>query len=342
MSNDVLNTIILTVVMALAIGIGLYVTQKVQPVELERLEQEEEAIRLRQAEVETLLVEEAQASQEAAQALRRWNSRYKILPDRLSSPDVVDYLNALSRSGFRQFDLTLAGSQQQANYSTFTYTISGTAYFESLYAFIWHIENSRGLYRVRDLSIEKVITAIPNPETDIDREVILAQFSMAVDAFFGGSEGMSAPDSIIAVPDEALPSRRAAINPFYPLVLENLPPNSDDLVDVEEDELVSVVGGAVVFNHGGDLRTLRAGDRVYLGRITAVDPNTARVIVDLNKGGIRERVELDLQTGERFRQAIGSVQLQRVQGPVMEDAPPPPGTPEARRAGLYSPVPIQD
>jgi len=101
-----------------------------------------------------------------------------------------------------------------------------------------------------------------------------------------------------------------------------------------------VIGDAAVFNHDGQMRTLRAGDRVYLGSVSHVDPNRAHVVIDLNKGGIRERVELDLQTGERYRQALGSVQLDAMAGPVMNDAPPAPGTPEARRAGLYSAAPI--
>ncbi|MDX1440136.1 MAG: hypothetical protein R3284_09550, partial [Rubricoccaceae bacterium] len=88
------------------------------------------------------------------------------------------------------------------------------------------------------------------------------------------------------------------------------------------------------------MRTLNQGDRVYLGRITSIDPNNASVVIDLNKGGIRERVELDLQTGERYRQAMGPVQLNPVVGPSMDNAPPAPGTPEARRAGMYNAAPI--
>ena len=63
------------------------------------------------------------------------------------------------------------------------------------------------------------------------------------------------------------------------------------------------------------------------------------LVIDLNKGGIRERVELDLQTGERYRQALGSVQLSGTSAPAPEPAPPAPGTPEARRAGLYDDPP---
>ncbi|NNF58895.1 MAG: hypothetical protein HKN04_11720 [Rhodothermaceae bacterium] len=335
MSNDVLNTLIMTVVMALAIGAGFYVTQKVQPAEIERLEQEEEAIRLRQAEVETLMAEESIASVEAAEALQRWNARYKILPDQLTSPDVVDYLNALSRSGFRAFDITLSGVQNRGTFSVYTYNITGMAYYESLYAFIWNVENGRGLYQLHGLSVDKEVTTIPDRENEVDRQVVLARFAMTMDAYFAGSDGMSAPDSLMEIPASVLPPRRPPVNPFYPLILTDLPNNVDDLVDVEMDGLVSVVGGQAVFVRKGEMRTLRVGDRVFLGHVASVDPNRARVVIALNKGGIRERVELDLQTGERFRQAIGSVQLENVRGPVMEDAPPAPGTPEARRSGLY-------
>ncbi len=339
MSNDVLNTIILTVVMALALGIGYYVTQQVQPKRLDALLAEEEAIRLRQAELQDLLGQEAIASEEAAEAYRRWNARYKVLPDQLSSPDVVDYLNALSRSGFRSFDITLAGVQQQPNFSVYSYNVTGLAYFESLYGFIWNVENGRGMYRIRDLSVSKSIASIPNAETGVNREVILAQFSFAVDAYFAGSQGMSAPDSLITVPASVMAPRTPAMNPFFPLILESLPPNTDDLVDVEADALVSVVGQQAVFERGGSMRSLRPGDRVYLGHVTVVDPNEGRVVIELNKGGIRERVELDLQSGERYRQALGSVQLAGMGAPAPEDAPPAPGTPEARRSGLYDDAP---
>ncbi len=144
MSNDVLNTLILSVFLAAAGGGGYYVTQKVQPAELDRIETEIEAIESREDEVETLIAEEATASEEAAATLARWNTRYKVLPSQLSSSDVVAYLNALSSRGFHRFDLSLTGVTPGQIASFYTYQVTGEAYFESLYAFIWHVENSRG------------------------------------------------------------------------------------------------------------------------------------------------------------------------------------------------------
>ncbi|MEM6327546.1 MAG: ABC transporter C-terminal domain-containing protein [Bacteroidota bacterium] len=335
MSNEVINTLILAAFLAATSGAGYYVTQNQQPAEIEALDAEIDAIENRAAELETLIQDEAVASEDAALALQRWNSRYKVLPAELASADVVAYLNALSSRGFRTFDLSFVGIQPASTAQYYTYRITGQAYFESLFSFIWNVENNRALYRVRELNVSKLVTQID--DSGVDRQVVLAEFTMEVDAFFGGPREVSAPDSMKVLPAEAFPPRSAAINPFYPYILESLPPNSDDLVEVDTDSLMAVIGGTAVFMREGEPRQLSAGSRVYLGRVSSVDPRTARVIVDLNKGGIRERVEIDLNTGERFRQAIGGSTLARgpVRGPTIEDAPPAPGTPDAEGHPLY-------
>jgi hypothetical protein len=331
-SNDILNTLVLGTLLAIVAGFGFYVTQNRQPAELEILEQQETAVRLRQAEVSELLVEQAQSRALAEDALRRWNARYKVLPEYLSSPAVVAYLNQLSMDGFQSFDVTLGGVARGNGFSTLSYDVRGSGFFEALYRFVWEVENGRGLYKIRDLNLREISHDEPNPATDVPRRQQLVQFSMTVEAYFGGAEGMSAPESLMTVPDHVLPSRETAGNPFYPLVLANLPPNTDNLVDVENDELISVVGDVAVFRSSIGPRPVRQGERVYLGRLSSVDANRARVIAELNKGGIRERLEIELATGERFRQAIGPSQIVPLTAPRQaRPSLPQPGTPEYRR-----------
>ena len=342
MSNEALNTLILSVFLAAVVGAGYYVTQKQQPAELTALNEEIEAIENRSAEVETLLAEEAVASTEAALTLKSWNTRYKVLPAELATPDIVAYLNALSpQNGFKRFDYALSGLTPDGAASYYTYQITGEAYFESLYSFIWHVENNRGLYRIRDLSIRKNVTTVGDEGSE--RQVVLADFSMAVDAYFSGNTDISAPDSALVPPEAAFPARGPAVNPFFPFIFDTLPPNTYDDVDVETDSLISVIGRTAVFERNGEIRQLRSGDRVYLGRIGSVDPARARVTADLNKGGIRERVELSLTTGERYRQHLGGAtfapngRTTRVPaGPTLDAAPPAPGTPEARGLTIYT------
>jgi Tfp pilus assembly protein PilO len=343
MSNDILNTLVLGILLALTAGFGLYVTQKTQPAELERLEQEEKALRLRHAAVTDLLASQAESQAQAEHAIRRWNSRYKMLPQYLSSPAVVAYLNQLSRQGFRSFDISFGGVARRNGYSILTYNIRGTSFFESLYDFIWEVENGRGLYRISDVTLREVSEEEPNPVTGVGRLHQLVTFSMKVEAYFGGAEGMSAPDSIITVPDHVLPPRNPGANPFYPLILSQLPPNTDNLVDIDSDELISIVGDAAVFRTSMGPRSVRQGERVYLGRISTVDPKRARIVADLNRGGIREQMEIELATGERFRQAMGRVQIvplttARPDRPVA----PQPGTPEYRRLFGDGPMSVTD
>lgn len=332
MNTDFLNTLILAALIAAVTGVGFFITNKQQPAELERLEKEETTLRLRNAEVSDLLAEQAGSRALAEEAMRRWNSRYKVLPQHLTSPAVVAYLNDLSRDGFKSFDVSLGGISQRNGYSTLAYTIRGQAFFETLYRFIWEVENGRGLYRISDLNVREVSVDQPNPVTDVPRRVQLVEFSMRLEAYFGGADGMSAPDSIVTVPDWVLPAKSPVENPFFPGVMAALPPNTDNLVDVEADELVSVVGDVAVFRGSLGARPVRQGDRVYLGRITQVDPTRAYVVAELNKGGIRERLEIRLASGERFRESLGNIQLTPLSAPRFQrPSPPQPGTPEYRR-----------
>ena len=329
----ILTALLLIALVAVG-GYGYHQTRTVQPAEIAQLEQRQKELIARQAGVEGLMIEFEESREQADLALRRWNARYKVLPTTLTSPAVVDYLNALTNS-FHTFDLSLVGREVGQIHSKYTYRASGQAYFGALYGLLWNLENGRGMYRVNDLNINRTIVSVKDPDREEPRDVIMADFDFTVEAYFSGEEGISAPDSLIEVPAAVLPPRSLQRDPFYPFILDRLPPNLDDLVDVESDSLVSVAGPLATFDHGGELRSLRAGDRVYLGRVTSIDPAAAKVVIDLNKGGIREKVEIDFRTGEQYRQAFGNTLLQAatLQGvDPAETAPPAPGTPEAKRA----------
>lgn len=327
MSNLAYNIIVLTACWLLVAGAGTYITFFKQPEELEVVKRAEEVARLKQAEVTSLLQEVAATAQQADEAVRKWKARYKIIPDSLQGSEVVGYFNDLTQSGFKNFDVSLEEVTDYPDYSTYTFDVSGRAYYESLYRFIWAIENNRRLYRVRYLNLEHIDLLSTDRKTQAERMQVMVSFTMRIEAYFGGNDGMGASETMYAgltegselpvsmddvppVPSHVLPSRRPAINPFFPIVMEQLPPNTHGLVNVEEARLVSIVDGKAVFLEGErGYRSLGEGDAVYLGRILTVDPKQDRVVVRLNKGGIVDEVEIELHTGERYRQAIGPVRL---------------------------------
>ncbi len=306
------NLIVLIVCWVLTTSAGIYMTFIRQPEELKLIEKAEEVARLKQTEVSSLLAEASASEDMAASAVSRWNARYKLLPENLTSPDVIGYLNSLTQEGFENFDVSFDGVQQTADYRSSTFQVKGRAYYGNLYRLIWKLENGRRLFRVRDLYLEHVDLIDRDKEADADRMQVLVSFTMLIDAYYGGTEGISAPDlasDMPPVPGHVLPAENPAINPFFPVILSQLPPNTHKLIDLEEAALVAILGDKAVFLDKEGYRKVGAGDDVYLGRIVSVNPAEGRVVAQRNQGGIIDEIEIKLNTGEPFRQAQGPVRL---------------------------------
>ncbi len=318
------NIIILAIVWVFIIGTGVYVTMFKQPDKLERVEKAGKVIRMKQAELASLLSEHTVSSEKADNALNKWRARYKVIPDQLSSPEVIGYLNELTKTGFEVFDLSSSGTQNEGDYSYPSFSVSGRGYFSELYRIVWELENNRYFYRIPELTLIHMDIITEDPETGNEVMKVMVSFQLQIDAIFSGADGMSAPSDGVAeeaallpisrakserppVPIEVLPNQRPALNPFFPLIMDKLPPNTHGLVNIEQAQLVSIVGDKAIFKEDGEYRAVGQGEDVYLGQIIEVDPVEGRIKARLNKGGIIDAVEIFLQSGERYREALGSV-----------------------------------
>lgn len=322
-----INTWIMAVCWVIVTALGVYLTFYEQPAALEHLEKAEQVAKMKEAELAALRTEEASFAHMADDVVRKWHARYKIIPKELSTADIVAYLNDLTKSGFKNFDVTLGGEQRTGDYSYYVFNITGRAYYTSLYQLIWELENNRNFYRLHNLSLDHIDLVTRDKERDTERLEVMVSFSGRIEAYFNGIEGASAPrvldrevfpeqsltlaqeEDLPPVPREFLPSRKPATNPFFPAIMEQIPPNTYGLIEIETAELVSIVGDKAVFRDKEGLRSVGVGDHVYLGVITSVDPATGRVIARLNKGGIYDEVIRDLETEERYRQAQGPSRL---------------------------------
>ena len=327
MSTKVIyNIVILATIWVGIIVAGVYVTMFQQPEELARVEKAGKVIRLKQAELASLMNEHAVSTEKADNALNKWKARYKIIPKELSGPEVIGYLNELTRTGFEVFDISNSGSQSQGDYSYHSFSISGRGYFSELYRIVWELENNRYFYRIPELTLVHMDIVAQDEETGNEVMKVMVSFQLQIDAIYSGADGMSAPDDdgvaeqgqslpgtprakteMPPVPTSVLPDQRPALNPFFPLIMSQLPPNTHNLINIEAAQLVSIVGEKAVFNENGQYRAVGVGEDVYLGQIVEVDPTLGHVKARLNKGGIIDAIELYLQSGEQFRQALGSV-----------------------------------
>lgn len=314
MKSSALNTIVLVIFAAVLIGAGHYATEVHQPRTLEQLQDKIKLAKLQQAQVEELLVEQAASAEMAELVLRKWKARYKFIPPNLNTADMVLYLESLTRSGFERFDVKLQGVTNAGSFSYYTFRVDATAFFNSFYDFIWHIENNREFYRVENLRVSHTTVYKDNRQTEIPRRLDMVSASFFLHAYFAATEGISGTDEeLMPVPIAMLPRRTAAHNSFYPIVRTDLPPNDEMLVDTENATLLSIVGDRAIFRWDGRQYILGEGDRVYLGEIVKIDPKMSLVRITLNKGGRVITFDKKMEVGERYRQAEGEgIQMQPI------------------------------
>ncbi len=315
MKSRTINTLLVLVLAVLVGGAGYYVTEVRQPAELKSIDDARKLARMEKAEVEELLVEESVSEELAEEAVRKWRARYKYVPVTMETADILQYIESLTRTGFEAFNIELQGVTTTRDFKYYNFTINGTAYYNSLYDFIWHLENNREFYRIQDLHMDYVDVFDENPDTGERRRLSMVKFGMSLLAYFQGIEGLTATvDELMDVPVQLLPASRPAHNAFFPQLRPDPPPNDQLLVEMEKASLVSIIGSKAVVEDERGQHVLEVGDAVYLGEIIEIDPIDIAVRARLNKAGVIEIVELTLDTDklEPFRRAEGDVRLRSI------------------------------
>lgn len=316
MKSNTINTLIVAVLALIVSGAGYYVTEVRQPAELQSIEDARKLARMEKARVEELLVEESRSAELAEEAVRKWRARYKFVPAEMETADILQYVESLTRSGFEAFNIELQGVTPTQDFKYYTFSVSGTAYYNALYDFIWHLENNREFYRIQDLNMDYIDVFDENRETGEQRRLSMVKFGMTLQAYFQGIEGLTAKrEELMPVPTQLLPASAPAHNAFFPQLRPDPPPNDELLVEMEKASLVSILGSKAVVEDERGQHVLEVGDEVYLGEIIEIDPIKIAVRARLNKGGVVEIVELSLDTDDKetFRRAEGDVRLRSIE-----------------------------
>lgn len=214
----------------------------------------------------------------------------RVTPD-ITTADVYGYLNTiLNYSGIIEFNLATGESKDFKGFGYRNYFLRGEATFNRIYNFIWYIEQGPHVYEITRVNLKGLESK--DPETEKIELVI--PFDMEIRAYYANVENLPNPPKTLR---DVRVSK--AGNPFYPYILRNLPPNVDNLVDVERAELKAVIPGkALIADSNGKIHVLKEGDPVYLGFLTKINTETAEAEFTLNKGGIIEHLVLKLRFDE--------------------------------------------
>jgi hypothetical protein len=213
-------------------------------------------------------------------AARKFN-----IPQNLSSIKYYNFLNIIS-AGFSpntQIDVEFIDQRIDKQFFFYNYKINGNGPYNDVYKLIYSIEQSKELKKIKTLTLTNQISTdkegIPN---------FVVNFSANVDVFFS-MDNRFTTNSFVEN-NLFVELKRDA---FYPLIRTQIPPNVDDLLDVQGAKLLALIPeGAFLADTKGNTYLLWEGEQVYLGYLTKIDYEHNSVGFILNKGGIIERVEL--------------------------------------------------
>lgn len=204
--------------------------------------------------------------------------------------DVFDYLNYISNSSEQlrvYFDFNFVDSTAQDQYGIIRSNLNGYGNFVNVVNFINTIENSQLLNKVTALSL------VPPGGNNEGQEITDITFNFTLESYY---ERIPIQENALRTNVLTRNNQISTFNSFYPLIQPTVPPNSDNLINVEQSRIIGMTASRIfIVDQGGNVQSLAVGDDVYLGSLQSIDINNKSATFNLNKGGITELVTLEIE-----------------------------------------------
>lgn len=288
MNNKTKNSIILLVILLIVIIGGSLYSFVYQSGKIEEREKKVNELNLYAMDTNELLAQLDMLKARVVEldsilSMRKYNIPYDLPQTRF-----FDFVNKISFSFASRSHVNIEYDKftPGQNYSYYTYRLSGTAYFNDFYKLIYAIEQSKFLKKIETINVTNFVTV----EED-GTPFYLVNFRMVVAVYFSDTDRFTTSN---------LKENRLRANPlydiFYPLIRNEIPPNTEKLLDVQTASLLALIpDGAFLSDDKGNTFLLWEGDEVYLGYLTKINYEMNEVRFILNKGGIIENVALKLE-----------------------------------------------
>ena len=213
------------------------------------------------------------------------NRKFNI-PQNVSSIKFYNFVNNIVTNFPKETTVNIEYLRQAPDKEFFfhEYKLTGGGNYNDVYKMIYAIEQSKELKKIDKLSLSNLV------KTDDEVPLFLVNFELIAQVYFS-SDSRFAPAEFV----ENNLSTGPIYDAFYPLIRNEIPPNVDNLLDVQGARLLALIPeGAFVADNKGNTYLVWEGEQVYLGYLTKIDYDNNTVSFILNKGGIIEQVTLQL------------------------------------------------
>jgi hypothetical protein len=218
-------------------------------------------------------------------------SRKFNIPQNLSSVKFYDFVTHLGYglSGDTKIDVEFVEQKQDRDFFYYEYKVKGVAPYNDLYKFIFGIEQSKELKKISTISLGSLVQSGKDSSPKF-----LVNFTLSVNVYFSSNNRFATAEFV-----ENNLSSRSLYDAFYPLLRNDIPSNTEGLLDVQGAKLLALVPeGAFLSDAAGNTFLLWEGEPVYLGYLTSIDYKNNKVKFIINRGGVIEKVELQLEKEE--------------------------------------------
>jgi hypothetical protein len=213
------------------------------------------------------------------------NRKFNI-PQNISSIKFYNFINNIVANFPKETSVNIEYLRQAPDKEFFfhEYKLTGGGNYNDVFKMIYAIEQSKELKKVEKLSLSNLV------KTDDEIPLFLVNFELIAQVYFS-ADSRFAPAELV----ENNLSTGPIYDAFYPLIRNEIPPNVDNLLDVQGARLLALIPeGAFVADNKGNTYLVWEGEQVYLGYLTKIDYDNNTVSFILNKGGIIEQVTLQL------------------------------------------------
>jgi hypothetical protein len=291
LSYKLRNLLVVVVLFLLVSSVSGYLVFYHYPKKAKKVEKEINAIKKQIASLQTVEEEYKNIDKTIREKEQRLaNLDKKVVPAVTPSESYRYLISILKYSGVLDFDMLYQGVREGGGFSYNVYNIKGEGPFYKIYKFINFLERGPQFYKIERLMLRMVEEK--DKETGVYQ--IILPFEMEIWALFASVADLPPIKRTLA---SVRVSR--ATNPFYPYIYRNLPPNTDELPEVERAELKAIVDDKILISDSENrIHELKAGDKVYLGYLKRIDGENNEAHFILNKGGIVETFSLHMRFGE--------------------------------------------
>lgn len=211
----------------------------------------------------------------------------KIVEPDITSADAFRYIDRI-QDIFSPLKFTLKSLKvvQAGGYGYRTFSVDGVGTYQSVFALIWALERGPKIFTIDMLRLR----GVESVQRKKHQQLIMISFNLQIRALFADLPDFPPINrtlSDVRVPD--------GLNIFWPLILSDIMPNEQGLLEVEHADLQAILPGkAIISDRAGKLYVLSEGDEVYLGYLIKINQKENWIEFTLNKGGIIERFRMKL------------------------------------------------